>query len=272
MKTNTILVGPINTGKTRSLLTLLTEYEDEGGATRRGAGLDTFFLTLEPNWQATIRDHGCRQGLHVHYLSAAPPSWRAVSHFVSLLATNSLGKVLDMVDPSKREYTQFMQVFGVCKNFTCQKCGEEFGDVAEWPDTRALFVDGLSPLSKIAMEAVIGGKPVPSRPEYYGAQGFLLAFLRLLFQATSCSVVMTAHAARELDPNTGQSTLTIDTIGQRLTPEIIKLPDEIILTQRERGKFTWSTLLDQGIQLKRNRLPERDGLPPDFTQIFKGDM
>lgn len=265
-----MLLGPINTGKTRALLTLLNKYEDESGETRRGVGLQTFLITLEPNYAATIRHHGCEHGLHVHYLSAAPPSWDTVRRFVGLLATNTIEKIVTMPDPNKRLYTQFMALFGLCQNFVCQRCGEEFGDLSEWDDSRAAFFDGLSPISKIAMEAVIGGKPVPSRPEYYGAQGFLLGFLRLAFQATKCSIIMTAHAAREVDPNTGLAQTTLDTIGQRLTPEIIKLPDEIVWTQRERGRFTWSTMMDAGIQLKHNRLPERDNLAPDFVQIFKG--
>lgn len=269
MKTNTILVGPVGTGKTRTILTLLSSYRDEKGQTQRGAGLETFFLTMEPNWAATIRDHGCADGLHVHYLSAAPPSWDTTRRMVELLTTNTMKNVIEMADPNKRQYTHFSQVFGICMDFRCQKCGQSFGDVSEWGEDRALFGDGLSPLSKMAMEAVAGGKPVQSKPEYYAAQGFLLGLLRLLFQATKCSVILTAHAAREVDPVTGTSMIVIDTIGQRLTPEIIKLPDEIILTERERGRFTWNTMLEAGTQLKRNRLPERSGLAPDFAQIFR---
>lgn len=269
MKTNTILLGPINTGKTRSILTLLAEYEDEVGVVRKGAGLQTLFVTLEPNWQATIRHHDCRHGLHVHYINAAPPSWDTVRSFVKLLQFKSLKDVIEMQDPKKGQYTQFNELFTVLAGFVCDKCEKNFGDVSELDDSHAVFIDGMSPISKICMEAVIGGKPLSSKPEYYGAQGFLLAFLRLCFQATKCSVIMTAHAAREIDPNTGLVTTTIDTIGQRLTPEIIKLPDEIILTERERGKFTWSTVRDAGIQLKNNRLPEQSGLEPSFVQLFR---
>lgn len=267
--TKTYLVGPVNTGKTRALLTLLPEYEDETGRVHKGAGLETFFLTMEPNYRAAIRDHGCRHGLHVFYHSPAPPSWDTVKKFVEILRYKSIADIVTMADPKKSDYQQFWKLFGICENFVCQECHEAFGDVADWGEDRALFFDGLSPLSKIVMEAVIGGKPVSSKPEYYGAQGFLMAFMRLLYEATKCSVITTAHGAREVDPNSGLTVFTLDTIGQRLTPELIKLPEEIILTQRNRSGFSWSTVVDETIQLKRSRLPESNSLQPDFAQIFK---
>jgi hypothetical protein len=269
MKTNTILQGHVGGGKTRSLLTLLPEYEDERGRVHKGAGLTTLTIPMEPGYQHIFGKHGCAQGLHTHYHLPSGVDWDTISVYVKLLRDMSLKDVQDVQDPKKRQYTGFAELFDVCKNYVCDGCGKEFGPINELDDSHAVCLDSLSPLSVLVTQAVCGGKPVPSRPEYFGMLGFALSFLRLLFQATKCSVVLTAHIDRELDPVTGESTLTLDTIGQRLVKQIVKMPDELVTAYEEDGQYYWSNLRGRTGQVVKHRaLPLSDRLDPSFRQIF----
>jgi hypothetical protein len=68
---------------------------------------------------------------------------------------------------------------------------------------------------------------------------------------------------------TGQTSITAHTIGQKLAPRLVKMPDEIILSEvDDRGRVTWSTVTPASIT-KRRRLPRSSDLPPTFAQFSK---
>lgn len=271
MKTNTVIQGFIGGGKTRSVLTLLPEYEDEIGRLRRGAGLSRVgLIAMEPGYQHVIRGHGCAQGLHVHYHPPAGVDWDTIAVYAKMLQVMSVKDVVETADPKKRQYTAFTDLLTkVCKSFTCDACGEDLGDIATWGDDSAVFLDGCTSLNTMVQQAVCGGKPVPSKPEYFTMLGFYLAFLRVVFQDCRCSVVLTAHIDREQDAVEGISTLTMDLIGQRLVKQVIKMPDELVTAYQEDGKYYWSNLPGRtGHILKRRALQPSDQLPPDFRQLW----
>ena len=235
----------------------------------KGAGLTTLVVAMEPGFEHVFATNGCKQGLHVHYHYPAKVGWDTIGSFVKLMANLTLKDVVEMADPKKRDYTGFAELFNVCKNFTCDACGQEFGPVNELDDTYATCWDSLSPLSVLVTQAVCGGKPVPSKPEYFAMLGFALSFLRLLFQSTKCSVILTAHIDKEIDPVTGDTVLTLDTIGQRLVKQIVKMPDELVTAYQEDGEFYWSNQPGRtGQVVKRRALPSSDKLQPTFRQIF----
>jgi hypothetical protein len=271
VKTNVIVQGLPGSGKTQSILTLLPEYADTDGVVRKGAGLETFVISMEPGHQAIFGPHGCKQGLHVHYHFPTNVTWDTISSFVRILQNDSVADAISRTDPKKSSYTGFMELFAICKNFTCDACGEEFGDASEWAPERAIVMDSLSPLCTMVMQCVVGGKPVPSKPEYFAAIGFLLSFLRLFFGQTKCSAIATAHMDREVDPITGSIGTTLDVIGQRAAPHIRKMPDELVTAYCEDGRYYWSNepSMASGIT-KRRALPLSSTLAPDFSQIFKG--
>lgn len=274
MKTNTVIQGQIGSGKTRSALTLLPEYEDPStGKVRKGAGLTTLVMSLEPGFGHVFGPNGCKQGLHVHYHYPRAVDWDTIGSYVKLMRNLSIKDVVEMSDPKKRDYTGFAELFNVCKDYTCDNCGQSFGAINELDESYAVFWDSLSPLSVLVQQAVCGGKPVPSKPEYFTMFGFALSFLRLVFQSTRCSVVLTAHIDRELDPVTGESILTLDTIGQRLAKQVVKMPDELVTAYEDSGKFYWSNQPGRTGQIvKRRALPLSDSLAPDFAQIFKSPV
>lgn len=271
MKANVLLQGEIGTGKTRSLITLLPEYLDERGECHQGAGLETFLISMEPGSAATLgpnlcQGRGLHNALHWHYIPPATVPWATVRNYVTFANTNNIDSLLKLTDPGKIHYRQLLDVFATCANFTCDGCGEAFGDVAEWDEARAICLDSLTGLSTTAMQLVVGGKPIRTLPEYGAAMEFIESFMRLFWGNTRCSAILLAHIDREISPLTGLSTITTHTIGQKLAPKLAKMPDEVILAQHINSQYTWTTELE-GYELKHRRLPPSI-LAPDFTQLF----
>lgn len=274
MKANVLIEGDIGTGKTTSLRTLLLEYIDEHGKVRKGAGLEAFIIPMEPGIEAALGPNLCGSAgapspaIHYHYIPPANVPWQTVSHYVKLANTIPLDALLKQVDPNRSQYRQFMELFSVCQDFVCDACGESFGDVGEWDDNRAIALDGLTSLTTAAIQNLVGAKPIRSLPEIGTIMDFIEGFMRLFWGNTKCTAILLAHIDREISPLTGQSVITAHTIGQKLAPRLTKMPDEVIVAQREGGTYTWSTQA-HGIELKRRRLPLADDLAPDFTQLFK---
>lgn len=269
-KTNVLLLGDVGTGKTHSVLTLLAEYTDpHTGVVRRGAGQQVLVLSLEPGAKRVFGPNGCAQGLHQHYIPQTPPDWDTVAKYVSLAHVMDMSSLIKMVDPGRAKYTQFFELFALCKDYTCTECGQSFGDIAELGPDHTAVLDSQSGLNKIVMQAVVGGKPIRSQAEYGNSMDFIEAFLSLWWGATGCNTVLLAHRDREVSPLTGLSTITLDTWGQKLAPKLVKVPDEIVMTKFEDGKYLWSTIED-GVILKRRSLPLSPKLEPDFRLIFKG--
>lgn len=269
MKSNILLMGEIGTGKTRSLLTLLPEFLDpHTGNVERGAGLETFLIALEPGYEAVFGSNSCAQGLHAHYVRQAAPDWKTMRKYASLAATMSMDALVKLADPGKSRYTQFMEVFAICESFVCDSCSRDFGDVSDWDNTRAICLDSLTGISSVAMSAVVGGKPIKSLPEYGFAMDFIEGFFKLFWGATQCNAICLAHIDREVNPVSGLSGITAHTLGQKLAPKLVKIPDEVILAEHDKGRYTWSTIAD-GVILKRRRLPESASLQPTFAQLFR---
>jgi hypothetical protein len=112
-----------------------------------------------------------------------------------------------------------------------------------------------------------GGSPFLSLPKIGGIQGLVEGFLDLWWGGTKCNAILIAHIERETSPMTGMQHLALSTIGQKLAPKLLKKPDEIILSRRERGRYYWDTS-DDDYALKQRRLPIRPDLEPDYSQIF----
>jgi hypothetical protein len=272
MKSNILLQGEIGSGKTRSLITLLPEYITEDGQVKRGAGLAPFLITMEPNAVATLGRNLCGQEsraqppIHHHYIAPAIVPWATVRQYALMANTTSLDMLLKQTDPGKSNYRQYLELMSVCANFTCDGCGDSYGDVGEWDETHAICLDSLTGLSTTAMQLMVGGKPIRSLPEYGAAMEFVEAFMRLFWGNTRCSAILLSHIDREISPLTGLSIITVHTIGQKLAPKLAKIPDEIILATHDKGRYTW-TVEEEGYALKHRRLSPGT-LPPDFSQIF----
>lgn len=258
MKTNVLILGAIGTGKSYSLRTFLK------------ANKDVFVLSVEPGIEASLGDVTCKQGLHWHYLAPAAMSWEVLENSAIKLNTLQMDALAKLPAHDKRDFDQFLQIYGICANFVCDRCGVEFGPIDGWDDSRVFALDGLTTLSRMAVQFVKGSKPITTLPETGAAQDLVRNLLKKLVGDTRCSFVLLAHTEREENMVSGGTIITVSTIGKRLAPDIPKDFDEVVMSYREGEKFFWSTN-DTRVDLKARRLPFSDVLAPDFSQLFKDE-
>ena len=253
-KFNVLLEGPIGTGKSTACKTLIE------------AGLDLFILGTEPGVETIFGDTD-ESRCHWKYVAPSTTPWDTLisnAERTSLLSMEQLQKSAAI---NKYDYQQFLEVLRALSDFTCDRCGKNFGPVDDWDESRALSLDGLSGLSKMAMELTVGAKPIKTLPEWGVAQGNLMQLIHKLTGDLKCTFVLCAHMARERDELTGGTTLTVSTLGKAIAPEIPKTFDEVVFTKREGSKFTWSTT-EANTDLKARKLPFADNLEPSFVQFF----
>lgn len=257
MKTNVLLIGPIGTGKTKSIETLVPHKE-------------TFMLTMEAGLDATV-GLSCKDGFHSHYIACAKTDWDTLARSAEKLNQFQMKQLSEMPASDKRDYAQFLEIYSTCASFKCDKCRETFGAVDKWDDSRAFVIDSLTPLSRMAKQFVVGSKPITTQPEWGAAMDLIENLMWKLTGDTKCTFVLLSHSEREPNLVTGGSVITVSTLGQKLAPKIPKLFDEVILTRHEGTKFYWSTD-DTSVDLKARRLPYSDSLAPDFGQLFKDEI
>lgn len=265
-RTNTLLMGPINTGKTWSLRTLLREYPDARGNMRPGADRTVLAVSLEPGFLDTNGDCTCEMGMHYAYVPPLDIEWDTLAALAQQV--NRATDVTKIIDPNKRDYAQMFDTYSILSKFVCNRCGEDFGAVDKLDESFAVTMDGLTGLSRNAMNLTTGLKPHKSWPEYDAAGQCVEQLLRKCVSICA-SFILIAHIDRETDITEGRTKLMMHTIGNKLAPRLTKdLFSEIIFTRRDdRQNFLWSTI-EPNMDLKARKLPFSDQIKPDFTAIL----
>lgn len=252
--TNTLLLGATGTGKTYCLRTLVD------------AGIEVFIISTEPGISSTLGDTDPSK-VHWHYIAPATASWadmRQSAERINQLAFDALAKLGDI---NKRKYTEFLDVLTTCNDFVDDRTGQSFGDVSTWGPDRALVLDSLSGLNVMAMNLVVGSKPVKSMADWGVAMDNLERLITKLTVDTRCFFILTAHLERETDEMTGGTQLMASTLGRKLAPRLPRFFDDVVHCRREGAQFSWSTA-STNVDLKARSLPMSDKLPPTFTQII----
>ena len=252
---NVCLLGPMNSGKTSSCKTLATE-----------CGKETFYLAMEPGVHNIVHPHGCSDGLHIKYVAPASPGLQKLEKKLTDLGKMGLDAI-QKSDMRDRQYQQYLEVVSSCRNFVCDHCGQEFGDVESWGPDRALVFDGLTGLSKMAMHLVAGPKPNPSQPEWLSAQNAVLMLIDDLVHNTNCTFVLLSHIKRTVDEINGGTNISLETVGQKLAPKVPLPFDEVVFCQRKGSNVTWSTE-ERQTELKARLLPFSRDIRPSFQEIF----
>ena len=261
MKYNILLVGPIGTGKTTALRTIVEECNKK-----------LFVIATEPGIE-NILGKEAKEGplpedmCHWHYISPAEVDWNILISNAKLINTLSMGDLQKMPAANRNKFQQFIELLTVLSGFKCDRTGEEFGPVDDFKEDVVFAIDGLSGMSQMAMDLTVGSKPIITQPEWGAAMNTLLRLVRKLCYDNKCTFILNAHLAREKDELTGGERKTVSTLGNKLAPEIIKPFDEIISTNRTVDKFTWSNI-DIQTDLKTRVLEWRDDYTPTFKHFF----
>lgn len=250
---NTLLMGETGTGKTHSLKTLID------------AGVTPFVLFTEQGIR-TLADTPCDK-LHYKYVPPAATSWDDMVASAEKINTMSFEQLSKLKDIDKRKFGQWLDMVGVMNNFVCDRCGKDFGDVADWRTDRAICVDSLSGLNIMAMDLVVGSKPTKTPGDWGVAMDNLERFINNMCSLTKCHFVMTSHLEREKNEITGGVFLTVSSLGQKLPPKIPRFFDDVIMCQRAETIFSWSTA-EFNVALKGRNVPISKTLLPSFQPLI----
>lgn len=254
-----LVIGDSGAGKTHSIRTWLD------------AGIEPFVLFTEPGMEvvANVNEPGKACRMHWTYL---PPATTDIDAMIeSALRINSLAydQLLRLSDINKRQFQEYVRFLQALKNFQCARCKKEFGPVSAWGTNRALNIDSLSGLSLMAMNLVIGSKPVKQQQDWGVSQDNLERGVLKLTTDYKCFVAIFAHPEREVDEVSGAVHIMASTLGRKLAPRLPRYFSDIIHAKREGTKFTWSTATANMV-LKARNLPISDGLPPSFAALVEG--
>lgn len=258
---NVLLEGPTGTGKTYALGTLAD------------AGVELFLLFTESGVETALgywADRGLSIPTNVHWHVLARPegSFATMAATAETINKSSQESLHKMQDPKRATHNQFIGLLNTLNNFPDDRTGELFGPVDGWGPDRCLAIDGLTGINIIAMSLVVGGKPVRSQADWGIAMGQVENILRLLTDGCKCHFVLIAHVEREVDAVFGGVKVTVGTLGRALAPKIPPMFSDVILTERNGTKFSWSTA-NALADLKARNLPIADGIRPDFGPILE---
>jgi len=250
----TMLVGATGSGKTHAIRTLID------------AGITPFVLFTEPGMR-TLSDIPSDK-LHWKYIPPANPEWATMIDSARKINTMSYKALSGLGDINKTKYGQFLEVLTTMNNFVCDRTGEEFGDVATWGTDRCIIVDSLSGLNIMAMDMVVGAKPVKAMGDWGVAMDNLARFIQKMTTGLQCHHVLISHLEREHDEVSGATHLMPSTLGKKLAPKLPQFFDDVVLCEFSNEEFHWAT---QGINidLKWRNLEGSKKLPPSFVPLIK---
>lgn len=253
---NEMLVGATGSGKTYALRTLLD------------AGLEVFVLATEPGISASLGDTPSDR-LHWHYIAPGSPGLEAMMDSANKINTMSLKSLSQLTDINKRKYHQFYDALSTLNNFKCDRTGKEYGSIETWGPDRVIVVDSLSGLNLMAMDLVVGSKPIKSPGDWGIAMDSLERLIVMLCTATRCHFVLTAHLERAHDEMTGGTKLLPSTLGAKLGPKVPRFFDDVIQCIYDTdGKWIWATQT-LNVDTKARNLPYALKLPPSFVPVIE---
>lgn len=256
---NVLLEGPTGTGKTFAIGTLAD------------TGVEVFYYALEGNIETLVgywTDRGKQvpENVHWHMMSSQSGGFEELAAGAKKIGDMTQESLYKELDFTRGQYNDFYNFLTTLSNFPDDRTGAKFGKVDGWGPNRALVIDGLTDLGKLAMSMVIGKKPLRSQTDWGIAQDQVEKVLDMLCKKCKCHFILIAHVERETDQVMGGVKVTVSTLGKALPPKIPPMFSDVILTVRQGTTWTWSTA-NSLCDLKTRNLPVAEGIPPTFKTI-----
>jgi len=263
-----ILMGEPGRGKTTALLTLLR------------SGIEVFDVVLDPNGLDSILDAidrdpdaaKLRDRFHYTEITPSPGGWDALkdmANSVKVMGYEDLAKMKQGIAKGKMD--SLMHLLQSFDNFIDDRTRQAYGDVTTWDDSRALVIDSLSGINKIAKEHTAGLKPAMHQGEWGVAMNLEEQIIFKLVSDCQCYFVVLAHIDKVPNEITGVPTISLAALGNKLAPQLLKNFSEVVLTKREKDQFFWSTS-EMNAAVKNRALPVKDKLPATFEPIVKAHL
>lgn len=250
-----LLLGGPGSGKTTAIKTLLD------------ADLEVFCVVTEPMGIEILSDTDPER-LHWKYIPAAAPAFSSLLKTAELVNATSFEGLTQMkMGIEKKAYSQFTDVLRALDDFTDDRTGRKFGAVDTWDNTRAIVIDSLSGLSIMAMDLVVGAKPVKAMGEWGVAMDTLERLVNKLC-TINAFFVLTAHLEREVDEIAQSVRVMSSTLGKKLAPKLPRFFSDVVLCQRDEKGWSWSTN-NASADLKTRNLAYGDRLPPTFVPLIQ---
>lgn len=251
--TSLMLLGGVGSGKTSTCRSWIE------------SGVQVCGIFTEPSWEV-IADIPC-PNLHFIYLQPITIGWASMIDSAQKINTLSFESLSKLPDINKSKFKDFISLLTVLSSYKCERCGVLLGPVDEWSTGRVLVVDSLSGLNIMAMNLVVGSKPVKSIADWGVAMDNEERLIQKLCIDRRCHFMLTAHIEREMDEITGISTAMPSALGRKLAPRLPRFFSDVVLTRRQGDKFEWSTTAS-GFDLKARNLPFSDHLPASIGPIL----
>lgn len=258
---NVLELGSPGAGKTHALASLLDPELD----------LEVFGIFTEPGMgplMKAIKEKGYDASrLHYAYLPPATPTFESMqdnARKINSLDQSALQKQAGM---NKQQYQQFIGLLSQLHNFVDQH-GEEFGDVSTWDNTRVLFLDSWSGVNIMAMDLVVGAKPIKSMADWGMAMDNCARLVQKLCGDTRCHFILTGHLEPERDEVTGRVTMMLSALGKKLAPTVPRFFDEVIHCTRNGDEWHWSTS-SGNVDTKARLLPIKADIEPSYVPLMK---
>ena len=252
---NVLLVGDSGSGKTTAIRTIVE------------AGLETFVIFTEPMMDL-LADLPADK-LHWRYIPPTTGSWDETLQKLEMMAPLAWDAISKMTnDPLKSKYTQWYNFVHTFAHFHCDRTGQDYGDVTEWGYDRALVIDGLSGVNKLALQFICGSSVAKTLPQWGAAIDLEMGLVaeKLCFD-TTCLYVLIAHLDFNKDELTGAIKFVPNALGKANGPELPKSFNDTVHAIRDGQKFRWSTTT-YNVDVKGRNLPMADNLPPHFGYLL----
>jgi hypothetical protein len=251
-----LLLGGGGSGKSHALGTIMEV-----------PGMQVACIMTEPSGMETLENTDPER-FHWKYIAPAAADWAMLQNAAKTINTMSFESLTKMGDIDKRKFTQWFDFLSVCANFTCDRCGKNLGPVDKLGSNLVVAVDSLSGLNEMAMNMVVGMKPVRHQGDWGVAMNNLEKFIITFSTGIPTMAVLTGHTEKEIDEVNGGLSITASSLGKKLGPKIGKYFSDVIMAQRNGTTFNWTTAA-VGADLKSRNVPISDKIPPSFVPIIE---